>query len=108
MRAHDEVDIIHAETGSGKCVHEGLVALQIPFRSRRPHLVVADATVNQNDMMRRVHDIGLETENQAVISTKGVGRKPVAILLEHFGRESGKHVERRQTTAPPAQRCDEC
>ena len=96
MRAHDEIDIIHAKTRGGQRAHKVLVALEIPFRSRRPHLVVADATVNQNDMMRRAHDIGLETEDQPVILTKGFGRKPVAILLEHFRRESRKHVKRRQ------------
>ncbi len=86
----------HAKTRGGQRAHKVLVALEIPFRSRRPHLVVADATVNQNDMMRRAHDIGLETEDQPVILTKGFRRKPAAILLEHFRRESGKHVKRRQ------------
>ena len=74
MSAHDEIDIIHAKTRGGQRAHKVLVALEIAFRSRRPHLVVADATVNQNDMMRRAHDIRLETEDQPVISTKGIVR----------------------------------
>jgi hypothetical protein len=63
VSAHDKVDIIDAETRRGERAHEVLVALQIPFRSRWPHFVVPDASVDQNDMMGRAHDIGLETED---------------------------------------------
>src|SRR5271155_3485671 len=54
MRAHDEIDVTDAEARGGERPHEVLVALEIPFRSRRPHLVVADATVMTRRMPKNV------------------------------------------------------
>ena len=86
MGAHDEIDIIDAQTDGGEPAHEGLVALQIPLRPRRPQLVVADAGVDEHIMMRRAHEIGLETEHQRVVLSEGLRRQPAAILVEQFRR----------------------
>src|SRR5919199_1460199 len=66
MRAHHEVDVVHRYAGSIEPAQIRVVGLHVPFRPLRPRLVVADATVDQDGVMRRLHHIGLEAQDQGV------------------------------------------
>ena len=73
VSAHHEVDVLDAKTSGGERAHEGFVALQISFGSRRPDLVVSDAAVDQNGVARGLHEIGLESEHQLVVPLSASG-----------------------------------
>jgi hypothetical protein len=70
MRAHHEVDVIERKTRRGEGAHISIVGFHIPFRAQRPRLVVADAAVDQNGVMRRLDDVRLETQDQHVIGVE--------------------------------------
>ncbi len=77
--------------------HVGLVGLHVPFRPQRPRLVIADATVDQDGVMRRLHDIGLETQDQHVVGVKCArALHPRSVLGQNVRRQCRQQVERRQ------------
>jgi hypothetical protein len=73
------------------------VGLLIPFRTLRPRLVVADATVDHDRVVRGTNDIGLKAQDQRV---GGVDRPRVAqpppVLGQEVGSQSGKQIMHRQ------------
>ncbi len=66
MRAHDIVDVAKRKSRCGKRARVNVVGLHVPFRTQRPRLVVADAAVDQDGVVRRLHDVGLEAQDQRV------------------------------------------
>jgi hypothetical protein len=66
MRAHHEIDVACGNARRRQRAHIGIVGLHIPFRAR-PRLVVTDAAVDQNGVMRRLDHIGLKTQDQHVL-----------------------------------------
>ncbi len=83
MRAHDIVDIAHGEACCSEAADIGIVGLHVPFRSLRPRLVVADAAIDQDGVVRRLHDIGLETQDQHVVGVERTGLlHPLAVLRQ--------------------------
>jgi hypothetical protein len=65
----------------------------------RARLVVADASVDKNGVMRRLDDIRLKAEDQRIVSVKRLRLfQPRAIFSQEFARHFGKQVQRRQET----------
>ena len=70
-----------------------------PMRAQRSRLVVADAAVDQDGVMRRLHHIGLEAEDQNVLVVERAGLlHPAAIFGQQFRRQTGHHFQRREET----------
>src|SRR6266516_4230782 len=67
MRAHHEIDVACGNVRRRQRAHIGIVGFHIPIRTRRPRLVVTDAAVDQNGVMRRLHHIGLKTQDHHVL-----------------------------------------
>ena len=98
--AHDDVDVRDREAVRGEPAHEGVVALHVPVRPRRPVLVVADAAVDEHRMVRRAQDVGLEAEDEAPRPRFERARlQPGAVLLEPLRRETRQEIEHRQKRA---------
>jgi hypothetical protein len=85
MRAHHEIDVLDPEAGSLQRTHPVAVVLLVPRRPQREVLVVADAAIDQDVMVRRLDDIRLEAQHdipaRAVIAA---GRQPGEVLAEGF------------------------
>ena len=97
MRAHHEIDVADRKAGGLQRPHIGVVGLHVPFRAQRPRLVVADAAIDQDGVMRRLHDVGLETQDQHVVVVDRTGLfHPRPVLREPFRRQAGQQVQRRQ------------
>ena len=97
MRAHHEIDVADGKSRRGEAAQKGVVGLHIPVRPLRPRLVVADAAVDQDGVMRRLHDIGLEAQHQHVIVVERARRAhPRAVLGQQFRRQARQHLQCRQ------------
>ncbi len=82
----------------GQALHEDVVLLLVPDRTRRAVLVVADATIDQDVVRAGLHDIGLEAQHQASWSSSAVGacshdRFSASISGVSFGRNSSAGVK---------------
>ena len=97
MRAHHEIDVADGNARGAERAHVGVVGLQVPFRAQRPRLVVADAAIDQDGVVRRPHDVGLEAQDQHVVVIDRAGLfHPRLVLSEPLRRECRQHVERGQ------------
>ncbi|MGY4232323.1 hypothetical protein ACVIIW_001270 [Bradyrhizobium sp. USDA 4449] len=96
VRAHHEIDVINRDPGGIECAQICVVSLHVPFRTIGSRLVVADAAVDQDGVMRRLHDIGLEAEHQDVLLIqRACLPHPISVLGQHLGRQSRQHLQRR-------------
>jgi hypothetical protein len=62
MGAHDIVNVLRLDTGSGQLVQQHAARRHMPTRGFDPSqtiLVVADARVNEDSVMTRTHQKGL-------------------------------------------------
>jgi hypothetical protein len=100
MRAHHEIDVLDAEAGRLQRTHPVAIVLLVPCRPQRKVLVVADAAIDQDVMVRRLDDIRLEAQYdvpaRAVVAA---GRQPGQILAEGFLRQCRQEVEHRREAA---------
>ena len=97
MRAHYEVDVVNGKAGAGEPAQIGIIRLHVPFRPLRPRLVVADAAIDQDGVVRRLHHIGLEAQDQHVLVVERAGLlHPRPVLRQHFRRQARQHFQRRQ------------
>ena len=97
MRAHHVIDVADGNAGGVERPQIDVVGFHIPFRTRRPRLVVADAAVDQDGMMRRLHDVGLEAQDQYVVVVERVrAPHPRPVLCEPLRRKAGQQIQCRQ------------
>ena len=97
VRAHHEVDVCDREARSRERAHIAVVRVHVPLRTIRPRLVVTDATIDQHSMMWRLHDVGLEAQDERVGVVERTGLlHPSAIFGEHVRRQIWQHVLRLQ------------
>jgi hypothetical protein len=97
MRAHHVIDVTQGKTCGRQPAHIGIVGLHVPFRAQRPRLIVADATVDQNGVMRRLHDVGLETQDQHVgFVDRACPPHPRPVLGQQLRRQPRQHLQRWQ------------
>jgi hypothetical protein len=60
-------------------------------------VVIADAAVDQDGVMRRFHHTGLETQDQHVVGVERAGLlHPRPVLGQDFRRQARQHLQRRQ------------
>jgi len=96
MRAHHEVDVIDREPRGVESTQIRVVGLHVPFRPIGARLVVADAAVDQNGMVRRLHHVGLEAQQQDVLVIQRLRfAHPCPVLGQHFARQPRQHLKRR-------------
>ena len=87
MRAHDEINIAHAKPKRGQVAHIGFALHLMPEGMRRAVLVIANAGINQDVMMRRAHHPGLDAEHQlASLGVQRLGLQPFPVLGQQFRR----------------------
>ena len=94
MRTHDEVDVGNGETDCRQPAHPGVICPIVERRVLRPVLVVADATIDQDGVMRRLHDVRLETKDQPVLGIERMGLQPGAVLGQQLRREAWDEFQR--------------
>ncbi len=67
VRAHDEIDVVDADAGGRQALLEAVGLHHVPERARRARLVVADAGVDQDVVVRRLHQVALDAEHELVL-----------------------------------------
>jgi hypothetical protein len=70
----------------------------VPERPGRPRLVVADAAVDHDGVVRRLHDVALDAEHQLIVLIEEFRLQPAPVLVEQlFGdiREKFHRLEER-------------
>lgn len=78
--AHHVIDILGAGAGGGEVCEPGIVLLVVPGGKARVVLVVADAGVDQDGVVRGTQQVGLDREDQLARGRVEVGRlHPAAI-----------------------------
>src|SRR5439155_12949160 len=71
----------------------------VPKSAIGPRLVVADAGVDQDGMMRRREEIALDAQHELVFRVEKFRLQPRAVLVEHLlgqRREELQHLEERR------------
>ena len=73
VRAHDEIDVADAEARRGQALLVTVGLHHVPERARRPRLVVADAGVDQDVVVRRLHEVALDAEHSLSLGSMNLG-----------------------------------
>ena len=98
MRAHDEIDVADAQARGRQVLLEAIGFHHVPERPRRPRLVVADAGVDQDVVVRRLHQVALDAQHELVVCVEEFRLQPGAVLVEQLlgqGREKFECLEER-------------
>ena len=98
--AHDEVDVLDREPVPPRAAHVGVDRLHVPVRPRRRGLVVADAAIDQDGMVRRAHHVGLDAEHE--LPGRPVERAPAPARRGSppaLRRQTRQEIEHRQKRA---------
>ena len=109
MRAHDEIDVAEAQAGGRQVLLEAIGLHHVPEGTRRPRLVVADAGIDQDVVVRRLHQVALDAQHELVGSVEKPRLQPSAVLLEKLLRQGGEefqHVEERALLLDDAVDCE--
>ena len=97
MRAHDKIDVLDPEPRRLQGRHPIAVRLVVPGRPVRERLVVADAGVDQDVVVWRLDDIGLEAQDDiAGLRVIGTLFHPRAVFLEPLLRQTRQEFEQRR------------
>jgi len=91
--AHHVVDVIVADAGGGKALFPALARLVVPEGPRRPRLVVANAAVDENLVVRRLDEEALEAQHHLARGIDVGGPQPAQVLLQHIAAERGEELE---------------
>src|SRR5260370_29852920 len=94
MRAHDKIDIVHAESA---CREVLLVAIEIhhvPKAPRRSRLMVAHASIDHDRVVRCLHDVALDAEHQLIPGIEEPGLQPPSVLVEKLPRHGREKLHR--------------
>ena len=81
VRAHDEVDVPDADAGRREALLEPVRLHHVPERAGRARLVVADAAVDQDVVMRRLHQVALDAQIDPVGGVEIDGLEPSLVFL---------------------------
>ncbi len=93
--AHDVVDILDPECRSPPGCVPRCRPSSVPERPGRARLVVADAAIHQDGVVRRADDVALDAElHLAGCRVDRVRLQPVAVLRQHLRRQGGEELER--------------
>ena len=96
VAAHHEVDVLDPEASCLERVHPVGIVFLIPARAQREVLVVADAGIDQDVVMRGLDHIGLVTQYDiAGVAVVSARREPGKILLEGFFLQVREELEHR-------------
>ena len=99
MRAHDEIDLLRRDAGRRQPLQPRHVQL-IEAGKLRPVLVVADACVDQHDVVRGTDQPGMDAGDEGVQRRVVVARHhPVAMPLQRLRRQVRQQHLRRKSRA---------
>jgi hypothetical protein len=94
VRAHDEVNITDSEPCGGKVLFIAIGIHHMPKGARRPRLVVADASVNQDILIGHLQEVTLDAEHQFARLIEKPWMQPMPIFLEEFLRQCPEKAKR--------------
>ena len=96
MRAHDKIDIVHAESACREVLLVAIGIHHVPEASRGSRLMVAYAAVDHDRVVRCLHDVALNAEHQLIPGIEEPGLQPAPVLVEKLaghGREKLHRLE---------------
>src|SRR5260370_6843349 len=82
MRAHDEIDVIHGQTSRRQSFLKTIAVQHIPERTARPLLVIADAGIDQDIVVRRFDNETLNTDHEPALGIDEFRFQPPPVLVE--------------------------
>ena len=98
MRAHDEIDVVDAKSACREVLLVAIGIHHVPKTPRRSRLVVADAAIDHDGVVRCLHDVALDTEHQLIGGIEEFWLQPAPVLVEKLfchGREKFQRLEER-------------
>src|SRR6516225_9300759 len=95
MRAHHIVDVVHVKPGSREALLEAVAVHHVPEWPRRSRLVIANAGINKDVVVRRLYDEALYAQYQAAADRiDECWLQPGAVLLKQFFGERWEEFHR--------------
>jgi hypothetical protein len=64
MRAHDVVDVIQGEAGGRQALFIAVAVQHVPHRALRSRLVIADAGIDHDGVLGRLHNVALNAQHE--------------------------------------------
>ena len=96
MRAHDEIDVIDREPARREVAVVAIGIHHVPEAAPRPRLVIADAGIDHDGVMRGLHDVALDAQDQPVFGIEKSGLQPPPVLLEQLAGHGREKLPRRE------------
>jgi hypothetical protein len=96
MRAHDKIDVVHTESACREVLLVAIGIHHVPEAPRRSRLVVANAAIDHDGVVRCLHNVALDTEHQLIGGIEEPGLQPASVLVEKLsgnGREKFHRLE---------------
>src|SRR5712692_10001395 len=94
MRAHDEIDIVHAKSAFPEVLLVAIGIHHVPEAPRRSRLMVAHAGIDHDRVVRCLHDVALDAEHQSIAGIEEPGLQPCSVLVEKFPRHGREKLHR--------------
>src|SRR5260370_14258477 len=94
MRAHDKIDIVHAESACREVLLVAIGIHHVPKAPRRSRLMVAHAAIDHDGVVRCLHDVALNGEHQVIPGIEEPGLQPSSVLVEKLPRHGRKKLHR--------------
>ncbi len=97
VRAHYVIDVADREPDSSEPVLETVAVHHVPERPRRPLLMIADAGIDQDIVVRRLDHEALDAKHELVGCVDEGRLQPRAVVVEQLlgeRREESQHVEK--------------
>jgi hypothetical protein len=109
VRTHDEIDVVYAKARRGEILLIAIRVHHVPKGTRGSWLMVADARIDQDIVMARLHEVALDAKDEFVGGIEKPRLEPGAIFLEQLlgqGREKVSCCEERSLLLNDAVDCD--
>ncbi len=106
MRAHHIVDVVDGEAHTRKLLFEPVAVEHVPERPRRARLVIADAGIDQDIVVRRLDDEALDAKHELVGRIEKCGLQPGAVRRRRPPWSAPEKIPSRRTKRPAARQSD--
>ena len=92
--AQHEVNVADREAGGRQGPHVDFVVFHVHGRKFRPVLVIADAAVDQDGVVRGAYDVGLKAKDQLSVRGERGRDQPGSMFCQHLGLQARQKRQR--------------